>query len=209
MSHHEIILVQAPSSPYARLLQEALRLNQAVSVGRAASAAQLAQLGQEAPSLVIWDVSGLGALENESLAQLLAVAQVGVMLVCPAVDEAVLGILGRVSPLALLAAPTGIHQVAAALEVALSTHRRIHGLTRELEDLNEQLRDRMVVERAKRVLMEARGLSEAQAMSELQSYARRANQKLAQVARRILAAYRVFNGLHEGEGEPGQGEDPA
>jgi response regulator NasT len=128
------------------------------------------------------------------------------MLVCPVVDATVQALLGRINPLAILVDPQSVHHVAACLEVALATHRRVLALGRELAQLRDQLQDRMLVERAKRVLMEARGLTEGQAMADLQAYSRRGNHKLVTVARKILAAYRVFNGLHEGEPNPGDEE---
>ncbi len=204
MGRTEIILAQSQDSPYKQLLETTLGSTYPASVLRLSSLSDLPQLAASEPALVIWDICGFSDLEIQSLGKLLALSQAGVMLVCAQISPEVSELLSQVQALALLVAPQGAPQVAATLDVALATHRRLLTLGNEMEQLKRHLADRLVVERAKRVLMAAKGMSESQAMASLQNFSRQTNQKLVAVARQVLAAHQIFNGVDAEGGEEGQ-----
>ena len=64
----------------------------------------------------------------------------------------------------------------------------------KLAALEQQLAEREVIERDKSVLMTSLQISEAEAMQHLHRHARNANQRLVQVAQKLLSSYRLFNG---------------
>jgi AmiR/NasT family two-component response regulator len=153
-----------------------------------------------AEGLVIWDLTDFSAPEVESLCQVMAAGQVGVVVASGAVDELTRRALALCQALGLLALPAPPPALAAALEAAMTTHRRIFALEQERESLLRQLAEREVIERAKRVLMAATGVSETEAMRQMQKHARDNNLKLMAVAQKLLETYKVFNGHDHKEG---------
>lgn len=194
----DAVLLQKPTSPHRGDLE--LTLTREVG-GRLwccpGPPLPSVELGSE--GLVIWDLSGFGPPEVEGLGQVLAAGRVGVVVASPGVDELARRALSLCQALGLLTLPAPPPALAAALEVAMATHRRIHALEQEREGLARQLAEREVIERAKRVLMAATGASESEAMRQMQKHARVNNLKLMAVARKLLETYKVFNGHDEGK----------
>ncbi|MEZ5930864.1 MAG: ANTAR domain-containing protein [Alphaproteobacteria bacterium] len=78
-------------------------------------------------------------------------------------------------------------RVRSVLEVAIARFQKFESLRLELEESKAALADRKVVERAKGVLMEQRGLSEPDAYALLRKTAMAQNQKIIDVAKSILS----------------------
>jgi response regulator NasT len=72
------------------------------------------------------------------------------------------------------------------IQVALARFEQQAHLRRQLDEVQQQLQDRKLIEQAKGVLMEKRGLSERDAYAALRQQAMKLNLKLADVARRVL-----------------------
>lgn len=73
------------------------------------------------------------------------------------------------------------------IQVALARFEQEAQLRQQLEGVQQQLQDRKLIEQAKGLLMEKRGMSERDAYAALRQQAMRQNLKLADVARRILS----------------------
>ena len=73
------------------------------------------------------------------------------------------------------------------MEVAIARFREYEALRRELEQTRGQLADRKVVEQAKGLLMKRRGMDEEEAYQALRKMAMDRNQRLAEVARNLIA----------------------
>ena len=73
------------------------------------------------------------------------------------------------------------------IQVALARFEQEAQLRLQLEGVQQQLQDRKLIEQAKGLLMEKRGMSERDAYAALRQQAMRQNLKLADVARRILS----------------------
>ena len=73
------------------------------------------------------------------------------------------------------------------INAAVARFEQFHALKRELEDIEEKLADRKVIERAKGVLMKTRKLTEDEAFRALRKQAMQNNCKLADVSRQLLA----------------------
>lgn len=78
------------------------------------------------------------------------------------------------------------------IEVAIARFQVVQTLHEELERTKESLADRKLIERAKGVLMERRGLSEVQAYTALRKMAMNQNKRLAEVARSLIAVVDVL-----------------
>jgi response regulator NasT len=74
------------------------------------------------------------------------------------------------------------------LDVAMARFEHEQGLRRELADAKGELQDRKTVERAKRLLMQRQGLSEALAYDKLRKTAMDKGLRMPEVAQRLLDA---------------------
>jgi response regulator NasT len=83
-------------------------------------------------------------------------------------------------------------RIKSIMEVAIARFQVVQTLHTELERTKESLADRKLIERAKGVLMERRGLSEAQAYTMLRKMAMNQNKRLAEVARSLIAVVDVL-----------------
>jgi AmiR/NasT family two-component response regulator len=89
---------------------------------------------------------------------------------------------------AYLVKPVTPSQVGSALLLAVSRHGQLEEMRAEVDRLTDALETRKVVERAKGILMERTQLTEAEAFARIQRRARDNNQRMAEVAREIIAA---------------------
>jgi len=87
------------------------------------------------------------------------------------------------------AAPERIRPV---LEVACARFEHLQALEGELARAQSTLADRKLIERAKGILMEKRGLSEELAFQMLRNMAMKRGMRLADVARHVLAAAEII-----------------
>ncbi len=75
-----------------------------------------------------------------------------------------------------------------AITIAVKRFAELQSLRQQQAELRRTLEDRKLIERAKGLLMQRTGLSEAEAYRSMQRTASRTNQKLVAVARSILTA---------------------
>jgi len=148
--------------------------------------------------LVLWDVSSFNDAELQTMVHELSSDQLGLLLAGPNHSQAFRQVLRQVKPLGVIAPDQPAEALGVTIELAWANHRRVHELRGELDKLRQELSDRLVVEKAKRLLMESLGYSEGDAMRRLQRYSRNTNQKLAKVAQHLLAGYEIFGE----DGEP-------
>ncbi len=192
-----LVLVQKEDSPLRpRLAQALARVCRRRVVKRAGLPLPRVAYGPQ--GLVVWDVSGFGQDELEELIRDFSSDRVGLLLAGEHAGGAFDRAFGQAAPLGLVAAGQPAEALAATLELAWANHRRVCSLRSELDKLRGELSDRLVVEKAKRLLMSLQGCSEGDAMRRLQRYSRNTNQKLAKVAQQLIAGYEVL-----GEAETG------
>ena len=84
------------------------------------------------------------------------------------------------------------------LDTAISRFNAFERLKRELEEAKTQLADRKVIERAKTLLMQTRGLAEPEAYALLRKTAMNQNRRIAEIAESLVLAARLLGG---GEGK--------
>ena len=78
-------------------------------------------------------------------------------------------------------------RMAPILQVALARFEQQSHVRRQLSEVQQQLADRKLIDRAKGLLVEKRGMSEADAYASMRQLAMRQNQKLVDIARQIIA----------------------
>lgn len=192
MERPAVVLVQKPDSPLAGLVEQALGQECRAVVLRGDEPG--ADGAAEGSGVVVWDLSGYTAEERAAWAEILSHEQLGIVVVCGAVDDGVRAVLRRTGALAVVAMPLYPAQVAAAVEMALAAQGRLNALLAERAELQCQLGEREVIEKAKRLLMIAANYGEDDAMRQMQKQARNTNQRLVEVAQRVIKAYKIFNG---------------
>lgn len=89
---------------------------------------------------------------------------------------------------AYLVKPFTAEQLKPAIELALANFEKSSELEHKLQQMNEALETRKVVERAKGILMRQTGMDEEAAYLKLQRTARNENRKLVEVARAVIMA---------------------
>ncbi|MDP3896849.1 MAG: ANTAR domain-containing response regulator [Mesorhizobium sp.] len=74
------------------------------------------------------------------------------------------------------------------LDMAISRFNAFSRMARELEDMRSELKGHRLVDRAKRILMQSRGLSEEDAYALLRKTAMNQNRKISQIADSLITA---------------------
>ncbi len=196
MAEGGVVVVQKETSPYGDLLKQALADGAQGPLWRADPA--LLPLRDRSPgAMLLWDLTGFSLDEAREIAIELASEEIGLVLLCSGDEKLCRLMISLCRPNALLWAPGSPAEVTAALEVGRLNHRRIAQGGARVAQAQQQLDERLLVEEAKRVLMKARGLSEPQAMRALQKHSRNTNQRLAEVARRLLQAAPLLDGKEQ------------
>jgi response regulator NasT len=78
------------------------------------------------------------------------------------------------------------------IEVAIARFREFQALRRELEETRNKLAERKVIEKAKGLLMQQKNSSEEEAYQALRKLAMDRNQRLAEVARNVIAVLELL-----------------
>lgn len=141
------------------------------------------------PDLVIMDIKMPG-LDGISAAESLHQEQLTPVLLLTAysdrefVDRAVdAGVMGY------LVKPFAEQQLKPAIEVALERWREVRQIQHDLEQTQDQLETRKLVERAKGVLMDSQNLKETEAFRRIQRLSMNSRKSMREVAEAILLAH--------------------
>jgi response regulator NasT len=138
------------------------------------------------PELVILDVKMPG-LDGLSAARLIAAERLAAVLVLTAFSQRELVAQARdAGALAYLVKPFQEKDLVPAIEVALARHAELVAVERSVDDLQERLAARKLIDRAKGRLMDEHGLDEQTAWRFVQTSAMNGRTSIAAIAQRIL-----------------------
>lgn len=156
-------------------------------VGEAGDGEAAVRLARERqPDLVILDVKMPG-MDGLTAAERIAEERLAPVLVLTAFSQQdLVERAARARALGYLVKPFQKSDVVPAIELAVARHEELTALEREVEDLEERLETRTLVDRAKGILMDRFGMKEAAAFRFLQKTAMDRRLRLADVARRVL-----------------------
>jgi response regulator NasT len=107
-------------------------------------------------------------------------------------DEELMCRAAKTSVLAYLIKPIKEANLRAAIGIARSRFEEFELVRKEATDLRQTLEDRMVIERAKTILMQKLDLDEPSAFRRLQKTAMQKKKKLIEIARTVLAAEEIL-----------------
>jgi response regulator NasT len=138
------------------------------------------------PDLVILDVKMPG-LDGLSAARQITSERLAAVLILTAFSQRDLVEQARdAGALAYLVKPFQKSDLMPAIEVALARHSELTSLERHVEDLEERLESRKLIDRAKGRLMDEQGYDEQAAWRFIQTQAMSSRVKIGEIARRII-----------------------
>jgi len=86
------------------------------------------------------------------------------------------------------------HRIRPILDLAVRRFNAFSRLQADLAEAKGKLADRETVDRAKRILMDSRGLAEPQAYAELRKAAMDQGKRIAEIAEAVVTAHRLMGG---------------
>lgn len=138
------------------------------------------------PDLVVLDVK-MPVMDGIQAAEEIARERLSAILILTAFSQRELVERARrAGAMAYLVKPFQKHDLLPAIEIAIGRHRELSGLEATVDDLQGQLASRKVIERAKGLLQEREGLSEADAFRFLQRQAMERRETMLRVAERTI-----------------------
>ncbi|MEX1178674.1 MAG: response regulator [Nitriliruptor sp.] len=141
------------------------------------------------PDLVILDVK-MPVMDGIQAAEEIAKDRLSAILILTAFSQRdLVEKARRAGAMAYLVKPFQKHDLLPAVEIAAGRFRELSGLEREVDDLQGRLEARKLVERAKGLLQEQQGMSEAEAFRFVQRQAMERRQTMKQVAERVIEQY--------------------
>jgi AmiR/NasT family two-component response regulator len=140
------------------------------------------------PDLVLLDVKMPGLDGIEAARRILAERSVPILILTAYSNEELVRRAGSVGVFSYLVKPFQGSDLMPAIETAIARHRELDALREENATLADALAARKSIERAKGLLMEREGVSEAEAFARLRRASQRSGQPLKLIADTIIAA---------------------
>jgi len=188
------ILVIDDSEERGRAVKQALDGTDCVVVGQARSSAELRDmLKREDVDVVIANMSSPDRDTLESLRSSAATQPRAVVMFVDEEGGDMAGEAVRAGVSAYIVDGFSSKRVRSVLEVAILRFQEFQRLRDELDKSKTALADRKLVERAKGILMDQRGINEAGAYTLLRKTAMAQNQKIVDVAKSLLAVTDLLN----------------
>jgi response regulator NasT len=203
MSADRTRVVIADDEPIIRMdLREMLTNLGYLVVGEAADGTSAVNLARELrPDIVIMDIK-MPDLDGIDAARILTQERIAPVLLLTAYSQSELverakeaGVVGYIVK------PIRESDLAPAIEVALARFAELRALEREVGDLKDALETRKLVDRAKGILMDTQGLTEAQAFRRIQTMSMNTRKAMKQVAEAIILAYEASKADSQGARE--------
>jgi response regulator NasT len=138
------------------------------------------------PDVVIIDTESPSRDTLEQLAVMSAAAPRPVVMFSPATDQRLIRSAVGAGVTAYMVEGLAPDRLAPIIEVALARFAEESRLRQKLAEVEQQLSERKLIDRAKGILIDKRHMSEAAAYETMRSQAMRSGIKIAEVARRII-----------------------
>jgi len=156
-------------------------------VAEVADGASAVRLTRELrPDLVILDVK-MPVMDGIAAAEEIANERLAAILILTAFSQRdLVEKARRAGAMAYLVKPFQKHDLLPAVEIAAGRFREMSGLEATVDDLQDRLEARKVVDKAKGLLMDKDGLSESEAFRLIQKQAMQRRETMKQVAEQII-----------------------
>lgn len=181
------ILVAEDELLSAMALQAQLEALGHVVVGPAYNGRAAVDLARANPvDLAILDVRMPALSGLEAAQEIAAIQVVPVILLSGYSDPEIIEEATKAPVFHYLVKPVSMADLGPAIAVAMTRFNEWRDVRGEVHELEQKLEDRKLIERAKGLLMDARGLAEADAYRLLQKESQNRNQPMVEIARSIL-----------------------
>ncbi|ATY31672.1 ANTAR domain-containing response regulator [Sphingomonas psychrotolerans] len=155
----------------------------------------VAKIERMAPDVVLMD---LGSPSRDTLEEMLAVSRALARPIAMFVDQSDDAMIGAAIDAGVSAyVVDGLRKdrVKPILDLAIRRFNAFARMQTELDEARTALADRKVIDRAKAILMQTRGLSEPEAYTLLRSTAMSQSKRIADVADALITAHSLLGGL--------------
>lgn len=153
------------------------------------------------PDLIIMDIK-MPDMDGIEAAEVLTAEKIAPVLLLTAYSQQDLierakeaGVVGY------LVKPFRESNLAPAIEITLSRFQEFQTVQKEVEDLQEALETRKIVDRAKGILMDSQGLTEQDAFRRIQKMSMNTRRPMKEIAEAIILAHGVKEEKHEDQGQ--------
>jgi response regulator NasT len=182
-----ILLVNDTEKPIGELRDALLAAGYEVLEEVAGTGALLKAVESQQPDVIIIDVDSPSRDTLEQLAVVHHHAPRPVVMFSADSDDQLIRAVVGAGVTAYVVDGLAPARLTPIIQVALARFEQQSQVRRRLDEVQQQLGDRKLVERAKGLLMDKRGMSEGEAYAALRQQAMKQGLKLADVARRIIA----------------------
>ena len=193
----KIRIIVADDEPIIRMdLKEMLTNLGYLVVGEAGDGRSVVNMARELrPDLVIMDIK-MPDMDGIEAARILTQEDIAPVIFLTAYSQKELVNQAKeAGVVAYLVKPFRESDLAPAIEIALARFEQFRALKKEVADLKEALETRKLVERAKGILMDTQGLSEAEAFRRIQKLSMDTRKPMKEVAEAIILAYEATKKL--------------
>ncbi|MEZ0470052.1 ANTAR domain-containing response regulator [Luteimonas salinilitoris] len=181
-----VLLVNDTEKPIGELRQALLAAGYEVLDEVAATGAMLKAVESQQPDVVVIDVDSPSRDTLEQLALMHRHAPRPVVMFSADGDDQLISAVVEAGVTTYVVDGLAPARLTPIIQVALARFRQQSNMQRALQDVQQRLDDRKLVDRAKGLLMQKRGMNEAEAYAALRQQAMKQGAKLADVARRII-----------------------
>lgn len=154
----------------------------------------VARIGEIAPDIVLID---LGNPSRDMLEEYFAVSRALARPIAMFVDESdeeSIGAAVEAGVSAYVVDGLAPHRIRPLLDLAVRRFNAFARLQADLAEAKGKLTERDTVDRAKRILMDSRGLSEPEAYAELRRTAMNQGRRIAEIADAVVTAHQLMGG---------------
>ena len=140
------------------------------------------------PDMIIMDIRMPEIEGTEAAARINAQRPTPILMLTAYTDRETIRRAEAAGALGYLVKPVNEAELSPAINIALARFRDLQGLRQQVNDLEENLEARKLIERAKGILMQRLGLSERDAYERLRQRARDKRAKMKDIAQAIIEA---------------------
>lgn len=154
----------------------------------------VARIGEIAPDIVLMD---LGNPSRDVLEEYFAVSRALARPIAMFVDESdeesiAASIDAGVS--AYVVDGLAAHRIRPLLDLAVRRFNAFSRLQNDLAEAKGKLAEREAIDRAKRILMDSRGMTEPEAYAQMRRHAMQSNKRIAEIAEAVITAHGLMGG---------------
>lgn len=176
------------------MLRRALQSAGYQVIGEAAEGSKCIELARELkPDFILMDINMPGINGIEATRQITQEQSVAIIMLTAYSEGHNVNAAIEAGACAYLVKPIESRQLVPAVKAALARFEAFQDISKENTDLKDNLETRKIVERAKGILMERTGLSEAEAFRRIQKMSRDRCQPMKTTAQQIIQADSVFS----------------